>query len=274
MTTAGQPPRFVHSPDGTPIALFESGPADGPPLILVHGATSDHTTFRVVGPRLAERFRIYAVDRRGRGASGDGPLYAIEREFEDVATVADTVAAETDRSVVVVGHSYGGRVGLGAALRSSAIGRVVSYEGAPTPEGQSYHSRATVAALGALADAGDLDGLLTLFMTAVVGMPEAELTAFRADPVWPLRRAAARTIVREIDAEGDPAASLGALSAVRVPVLQILGGAGLETFGEATRALDARLSNGHVVVISGARHAAHHTHPDEFVTAVARFVVG
>lgn len=274
MTTADRPPRYVRSPDGTPIAVFESGPEEGLPVILVHGATSDHTTFRVVGPRLAEHFRLLAVDRRGRGASGDGPVYAIEREFEDVATVADTVAAEMDRPVVVVGHSYGGRVGLGAALRSSAIGRVVSYEGAPTPEGRSYHDPATVAALGALADAGDRDGLLTLFMTAVVGMSEAELGAFRADPVWPLRRAAALTIVREVGAEGDPAASLGTLSAVRVPVLQILGGAGREIFGEATRALDARLSDGRVVVIPGARHAAHHTHPDDFVAAVAEFVVG
>ena len=62
----------VRSRDGTPIAVFSSG--DGPPLVLVHGATADHTTFRVVGPMLARDVhgprdrpaRPRGVGRRGR----------------------------------------------------------------------------------------------------------------------------------------------------------------------------------------------------------------
>ena len=88
--TAGQ--RSVTSPDGTPIAVFSSG--DGPPLLLVHGATADHTTWRSLGPVLEPRFRLLAIDRRGRGASGDGPAYSIEKEYEDLATVADEAADE------------------------------------------------------------------------------------------------------------------------------------------------------------------------------------
>ena len=42
-------------------------------------------------------FTVHAIDRRGRGASGDTPPYAIEREFEDVAAVAEALAAETGR---------------------------------------------------------------------------------------------------------------------------------------------------------------------------------
>ena len=64
----------------------------GPPLILVHGTTGDHTTFRVVGPMFATWRTVHAMDRRGRGASGDTLPYAIEREFEDVAAVADALA--------------------------------------------------------------------------------------------------------------------------------------------------------------------------------------
>ncbi len=96
-----RPSRTVTSPDGTPIALFSSG--SGPPLILVHGASADHTTFRVVGPMFAERFTVHAIDRRGRGASGDTLPYAIEREFEDVAAVASVLAAEAGAPVDVVG---------------------------------------------------------------------------------------------------------------------------------------------------------------------------
>ncbi len=256
--------------DGTPIAMFSSGA--GPALILVHGATADHTAFRVVGPMLATSFTVHAIDRRGRGASGDAAPYSIEREFEDVATVADTLASESGGSVDVVGHSYGGRCALGAALRTDSVGRVVSYEGAPTPAGVSYHPPGIEARLRALLDAGDPDGALTAFLAEVVGMSPVALTAYQADPIWPVRAAAADTILRELEAEADPVASVATLGAVRQPVLQILGGDSLAVFRDATLALDARLVDGRVVVIDGARHAAHHTHPTEFVDAVRSFL--
>src|SRR3954468_15659688 len=137
MAATAAPSRIVVSRDGTPIAVFSSG--TGPPLVAVHGATADHTAFRAVGPLLATSFTVHAIDRRGRGASGDTEPYAIEREFEDIAAVAEALAAESATPVDVVGHSYGGRCALGAALRTAAIRRVVSYEGAPTPAGVTYH---------------------------------------------------------------------------------------------------------------------------------------
>ena len=50
-------------------------------------------------------------------------------------------------------------------------------------------------------------------------MSEAELDAYRANPVWPTRVAAASTILREVEAEASPAASIEALGRVAVPVL-------------------------------------------------------
>jgi pimeloyl-ACP methyl ester carboxylesterase len=268
------PSRVVTSRDGTAIALFSSGTAvaSAPPLVLVHGTTGDHTTFRVIGPMLAISRMVHAIDRRGRGASGDTLPYAIEREFEDVAAVADLLAAETGRPVDVAGHSYGGRASLGAALLTPAIRRVVSYEGAPTPPGASYHPAGIEDRLRGHLDAGDDDGALATFMREVVGMPSSDLAAYRENPVWPARAAAAGTILRELESEADDAASLERLGAVWQPVLQILGGAGLRVFREATEALDARLADGRIVVIDGARHAAHHTHPDAFVAAVVAFL--
>jgi len=264
------PDLVVAAPDGTPIASFRDG--SGPPLLLVHGTTGDHTTFRVVGPRFAAEHAVHAMDRRGRGASGDTPPYAIEREFEDVAAVADALAEGTGHAVDVVGHSYGGRTALGAALLTDSIGRIVSYEGAPTPPGASYHPPGIEARLRERLAAGDPDGALGAFMTEVVGMSAADLAAYRADPVWPVRAAAAGTILRELEAEADPAASLERLASVRQPVLQILGGDSLPVFRASTVALDDRLADGRIVVIDGARHAAHHTHPDAFVGAVRAFL--
>jgi len=266
----GSPSFVVRSRDGTPIAVFSSGV--GPPLVLVHGATADHTAFRVVGPMLGETFTVHAIDRRGRGASGDAAGYAIEREYEDVAAVAEALGVEAGAAVGVFGHSYGGRCALGAALLTDTIARVVSYEGAPSPPGSSYHPTGIEARLSERLAAGDRDGALSAFLTEVVGMPAPDLAAYQADPIWPVRAAAAGTILRELEAEADPAASLERLGGVRQPVLQLLGGESLAVFSDATLALDARLADGRVVVIDGARHAAHHSHPAEVVAAVRQFM--
>jgi pimeloyl-ACP methyl ester carboxylesterase len=264
------PSMVVESPDGTPIAVFTSG--SGPPLILVHGASADHTAFRVIGPMLARGFTVHAIDRRGRGASGDAPAYAIEREYEDVAAVATRLTAEAGMRVAVFGHSYGGRCALGASLTTETIGRVVSYEGAPAPAGSTYHPPGIEARLRDMLAAGDRDGALAAFLTEVVGMSPADLAAYRADPIWPTRAAAAGTILRELEAEANPAASLERLGGVRQPVLQLLGSESLPVFRAATVALDDRLADGRIVVIDGARHAAHHTHPDQVVETVESFL--
>ena len=177
--------------------------------------------------------------------------------------MADAIAAEAGRPVDVVGHSYGGRCALGAALRTEASRRVVSYEGAPTPAGASYHPPGIESRLRERLAAGDQDGALAAFMTEVVGMAPDDLAAFRANPIWPVRAAAAGTILRELEAEADPAASLERLGAVRQPVLQILGGASLPVFREATGARRRLATAGSSSSTAPARRPPHP--PDAFV---------
>ena len=266
----------VRAPDGAAIAVFETGA--GKPLVLVHGATADHTTWRTSGPILAERHAVHVMDRRGRGASTDGPRdepYDIEREFEDLAAVVTAIANENGGDVDVVGHSYGGRIALGAALLTDSIRRLVVYEGAPPdPGGHRYQDAdgRVLERIESLVAEGDRDAALATFMREIVGMPEPELAAYRSNPVWPRRAAAVDTTIRELRAETSRAASLDALGQVRQPVLQILGGDSSAAFADATAALDDRLRNGRVVTIAGARHAAHHTHAVEFVAAVEAFL--
>jgi pimeloyl-ACP methyl ester carboxylesterase len=265
-------PRHALSRDSTPIAVFGSG--EGPPLILVHGTTADHTTWRSTAPLLEPAFRVHAIDRRGRGASGDGAgPYSIELEYDDLAAVADAVADEASAPVDVVGHSYGGRIGLGASLRTASIGRLVVYEGAPSPPGgEGYRPGGVEDRIADLIAAGRRDEALETFFREIVRMPESDLEAYRANPIWPVRVAAVHTSLREIEAEGSPAASGEALCGVSIPVLQVLGGASAPPFREATLALDARLTHGRIAVIDGARHAAHHTHVEPFVAAIRAFL--
>jgi pimeloyl-ACP methyl ester carboxylesterase len=67
---AERTPTMVESPQGTKVGYWTSG--KGPPLVLVHGVTSDHTRFAPLLPYLEPHFTVHALDRRGRGASGDG----------------------------------------------------------------------------------------------------------------------------------------------------------------------------------------------------------
>jgi hypothetical protein len=54
----------VDSHDGTRIACVRSG--DGSPLVLVPGATGDHTHFNALAPLLEPRFSLWMMHRRGR----------------------------------------------------------------------------------------------------------------------------------------------------------------------------------------------------------------
>src|SRR5918998_6394003 len=112
----------VTSEDGTRIAGWRSG--EGPPLVLVHGTAADHSRWKPVLPAFEERFTVYAVDRRGRGDSGDAEDYAIEREFEDVAAVVDTIGEPAN----LLGHSYGALCALEAALLTPNVRKLVLYE--------------------------------------------------------------------------------------------------------------------------------------------------
>lgn len=117
--------KTVTSADGTTIAYERTG--SGPPLVLLHGgATTDHMTWNLtgVGPALSEQHTVYAIDGRGRGESGDADEYTLEREFEDVVAVVESI----DEPVTLLGHSSGALMSLEAALRTGNLRKLILYE--------------------------------------------------------------------------------------------------------------------------------------------------
>jgi pimeloyl-ACP methyl ester carboxylesterase len=183
----------VISRDGTRIAYRRSG--EGPPLILVHGAAANHGRWSPVLPSLEEHFTVYAVDRRGRGGSGDSDGYAIEQEFEDVAAVIDSIG----ESVNLLGHSYGALLALEAALLTRNIRKLVLYD--PGIEaGEEIYPHEVIERLEALLEAGDRDGVVATTMREVAGLPPETVEHLRTLPVWQTRVAAAHTIPRELRA--------------------------------------------------------------------------
>ena len=51
----------------------------GPPLLLVHGAFSDHkTNWEFVLPSFSQRFTVYSIARRGRGETDATKGHSVE----------------------------------------------------------------------------------------------------------------------------------------------------------------------------------------------------
>ena len=86
----------VQSSDGTPLAVWADG--QGPPLVLVHGSLSDHTTFDPLVHELRDDLTTFSMDRRGFGASGDAAGYTIQREFEGHCCIEPECAGEAQQS--------------------------------------------------------------------------------------------------------------------------------------------------------------------------------
>jgi pimeloyl-ACP methyl ester carboxylesterase len=256
----------VTSKDGTPIACWRSG--EGPPLVLVHGTAADHGRWRPVLPAFEERFTVCTVDRRGRGGSGDSDDYAIEREFEDVAVVVDSLG----EPVNLLGHSYGALCALEATLLASNVRELVLYDPGIEVAGQEIYPHEVIERLEALLGAGDRDGVVGTTMREVAGLPPETVEYMRSQPVWQARVEAAHTIPRELRAVKAYSLDPQRFRDLGVPTLLLSGGDSPAALRKAAEAVDEVLPDSRIVVMQGQGHAAMDTGTDLFTTEVLRFL--
>lgn len=257
----------VRSPDGTRIAFWRGG--HGPPLLLVHGATADHsTTWRFVLPQLEKRFTVYVMDRRGRGGSGDAPTYALLREAEDVAAVVDAIG----KPVNVLGHSYGGLCAMEAALITANLERLILYEGVPL-NGATLYKPDITDRLEALLEKGDVEGMLVAMFRDLVEMPSEEIELLRSQKdTWAVRLANARTLPRELKAEQGYRFDRERFSRMSRPTLLLVGSDSPVRELENARGIATALPDAQVAIMPGQQHAAMYSDPDLFVKEVLAFL--
>jgi pimeloyl-ACP methyl ester carboxylesterase len=260
----------VVSPDGTRIAVFVTG--RGRPLVLVPGTTSDHTTWRRVAPLLAREHAVHAVDRRGRGASGDHARYSLDREYQDLAAVVDAAAATYGGPVDLFGHSYGGNVAFGASLRTGNVRRLVLYEGWPVPNiAHRTSSPELLATMDSLIDEGRNEEALETFYREMVHMGQAEIDAVKATPVWPARVAAAPTVPRELRAFAEHAFDPEDAARITVPVLLLVGGESPDEIRADPEVVARALPDSRIRTLAGQKHMAHVEGPDVVAAEVLAF---
>lgn len=256
------------SRDGTPIAYHMSG--IGPPLVLVHGTLSSYGGWAPILPALEQRFTVYAMERRGRGESGDAPDYAPEREYDDVAAMVETAG----RGAHLLGHSFGGLCALEAALLMRHLRSLIIYEPSPLPApGAPLYPPGIINDLQAMVDAGDRESVVISVFRDLVGVPAHELDMLRASPRFPAWVAAAHTVPRETRAEEDYRFEPARFAHVTLPVLLLLGSDSPPIFRDAIQRWHAALTNSRIVVLPGQKHLAQITAPSLFTREVQAFLL-
>lgn len=257
------------SRDGTPIAYWRSGA--GPPLIFVHGAVADHQSWSRIAPFFDSQFTVIAMDRRGRGESGDAGDYSLRREVEDVVAVVEA-AALIGRPVALFGHSLGGLFCLEAALQTKTVDHLILYE-PHIPDGEPKIPAATLQRIEQFVDAGDLEAAMVALFAETNSLSEPELAAYRQTPLWTERLPLARTIVRETEIDTTYEFEPARYADLEMPVLLLQGGETLPVYQQMTDRLNAALPNSRVVILPGQEHLAHHTNPELLASEVRHFLM-
>jgi pimeloyl-ACP methyl ester carboxylesterase len=119
--------------NGLKLHYLEWGPADAPPVVLLHGGLDNALGWNRIAAGLAGRRRVLALDLRGHGDSdwSAGGDYDAHNYLADIAMFTKAVARWP---ITLVGHSMGGRLGLQfAGAVPEAVDSLVAIEGVANP---------------------------------------------------------------------------------------------------------------------------------------------
>jgi len=258
----------VISRDGTRIAFERVG--TGASVILVDAALCR----RGLGPstalaaRLASHFTVFTYDRRGRGASGDTPPYAMEREIEDIAALVETAGG----SVYLWGMSSGAVLALEASHRLSGVRRLAIYEAplivdASRPSTEQHWDR-----IGAAITAGDRGATVREFLR-MVGVPALFVGLMRLSPMWSKLKAVAHTLpydgILMRDLQRGLPLPVQRWSSVTVPTLVMAGSKSAEWMRIGNRALSRALPRAQYRLLEG---QAHNVNPKALAPVLRAFL--
>lgn len=240
----------VTSKDGTVITYDRLG--SGPAVILVTGGSVDRMANAPLAEHLAPHFTVYNYDRRGRNESGDTPPYAVEREVEDIAAVAEAA----DGSAYLFGSSSGAALALEAArqLGSGVITKLALWEPPYIPEGFPRPPANTAEIYRDLVAQGRRDAAADFFMEKVVGLPPEFLAQIHNSPFWPQQMALAHTLAYDATIMGDYTLPVERVAQVTIPTLVLSGGASMPFMPVTAQAIVEHLPNGQHRVLEGQSH--------------------
>jgi pimeloyl-ACP methyl ester carboxylesterase len=254
----------IPSPAGATVSYDTYG--SGPPLVLVHGAFSDHqTNWEFVKPLFEQQFTVYAIARRGRGKTDATEGHSLEDESRDVVAVMQSIGDP----VFLLGHSYGAQTALAAAAQvPDRVRKLVLYE----PAWPRVVEKEALARLEELAQAGDWEGFAVTFFRDRLAVPVEALDELRATALWPPIIADAEASLRDLRALSRYDFQAERFRELRVPVMLQIGTESPRDL-YVTDALAAVLPNVRIQELPGQAHEGMTTAPKMYAEAVSRFLL-
>jgi pimeloyl-ACP methyl ester carboxylesterase len=240
--------------------------ADAPFVVLVHGTMDRSTSFHAVMGMLSD-CSVLAYDRRGyaRSRFAEPPATSLADHVDDLVELLD------GRPAVVAGHSYGADVALAAAQRRPDLVRAVAAFEAPMPWIPEWpEDTAGGEALRAALRGGDPAAAVEAFLRRMIGDEAWEMLPLRAKED---RRGEGEALLNDMRSlRRDPASGEGPLdpAAVKVPVVVGHGSRSRAHQVDNAKRLHGLLPDAELVVIDGAAHGAHASHPEAFADLVRR----
>jgi 2-succinyl-6-hydroxy-2,4-cyclohexadiene-1-carboxylate synthase len=252
-----------------PLHADQHGPADGNPVVLVHGFTQTGRSWAPLLPRLtAAGHRAVTVDAPGHGRSTDDADADLERG-------GDLLVQAAPRPASYIGYSMGGRLTLHAAVRHpqdvTAVVLVGATAGLDT-DAERAQRRAADEALAHGLERDGLDAFLERWLAnplfATLAPDQQGLDDRRTNTVAGLAASLRRTGTGTQRPLWD---DLGNLTA---PALFVAGARDDKFTALAHRLDEAWGGPSEVRLIEGAGHACHLERPDAFLDAVLPFLDG
>jgi pimeloyl-ACP methyl ester carboxylesterase len=236
---------------------------------MVHGGVGDRSRWTPMFALLSSRFTACAMDRRGRGASGDSPDYSLQKEAEDVAAVVNSRPG----AVFVLGHSYGGVAALEATFLTARIQRLILYE--PPLQDPVEPNLAVADKIERLIKAGDPEQAVVIFQTEVGHQSASEIAAMKTRPSWPGLVATVPSHPRQMRALAGYRFDAERMRAVNMPTLLLIGGDTASPYiKKAISDLEAALPNPTLVVLEGQQHNAMDSAREALASAIISFAAG
>ncbi len=254
--------KIVTTGDGGELACWSSG--SGPPLLLVHGSISDRTIWDAIRPGLESRFTVHVVNRRGREGSTPLETVDLEREFRDVAVVADAIG----EPVHVLGHSFGAVCSLGASLHTGRIRSLTLFE----PPAPDPRVGAVAKHLREVIDAGRTQDALEAFLAGGPGEPPENVDILKRSPLWSTMLTLTPTIPLDLEALGSYAFDAERFRSIRCPVLYLLGTRSPAHFRVIADGLAPVLSDFRLTFLPDQQHFANVLAPKLFAAEVEKLL--
>lgn len=256
----------VLSKDGTPIAYHRQG--SGPPLILVYGSGSNVKRWFHIVPALEEKFTVFAIERSGRGESGDHKPYSYNSEIEDILAVVEV----TDQLVNLFGHSFGALIALDAALLTNKVQKLMLYEAPIALPGEKLLPEGLMEDYEGLLMQEKNEEALIMFYSRV-GITPQEIELMQSNPEWLMRVNSAHTILREWRGSEDYRFKPERFKEFHVPTALLLGSESPPWALVSTETLHRTLPNSSILKLPGQKHTAMITAPDLFVNSLKQFFI-